>query len=102
MSDSECSSRSLRPKTPKESDIRLTPLAIGQDSILAEVPLFSATIATEILRGSTFINGDYYPRFPPSPYFRRLSRGSLAKTSETRTGYCVVASAIWHKQPYNN
>ena len=83
MSDSECSSRCLRPKTPEESDIRLAPLAIGQDSVLAEVPLFSATITTEILRGSTFINDDYYPRFPPSPYFRRLSWGSMEETSET-------------------
>ena len=65
--------------------MRLAPLVIGQDGVLAKVPLFSAMIAAEILnilRGSTFMNDDYYPTLPPSPYFRRLGRGSMAKTSE--------------------
>ena len=77
MDDGECSSESPRPETPEESDMRLAPLAIGRDGVLAEV------IAAEVLRGSTLINDDYYPRLPPSPYFRRLGRGSMAKTSET-------------------
>ena len=50
------------------------------------VLLFSAMIAAEILeilRYSTFENEDYYPCLPLSPYFRRLGRGSMAKTSKT-------------------
>ena len=66
MSDSKCSSRSLRPKTLEELDMRLAALAIGWDGVLAEVPLFSAMIAEilKILRGLTFLNDDYYPRLP--------------------------------------
>jgi len=76
MSYSKCSSVSLRPKTREESDICLIPLEIGRDGGLAEVPLFSAIIAVDILkilRGSAFMNDNYYPRLPPSPYFRLLS-----------------------------
>ncbi len=40
MSDSECSSGSLRPKTLEELDIRLGPLAIGWDLVVVKVPLY--------------------------------------------------------------
>ena len=53
MNDSECSSASPRPKTPEESGMPLAPPTIGRDGVLAEVPLFFATIAVKI--------GDFYP-----------------------------------------
>jgi len=60
--------------------MRLATLAIGRNGGLAEVPLFSAMIAAEILKIlSPFMNDDYYPCLLPSPYFRRLSWGSMAR-----------------------